>query len=700
MLRFSYDGTGDSSGTLEDPERVRAWEDSVVRAVGVLREAGVDRVGAVGMRLGAALLTRAAASLVRPLDALVLWDPCVSGREFVRYQRALMGTLPGEPAADETGFDTPGYFFPTSLADELGQVSIAAPSDPGPPTLVLTRPEGSNRRLERALAGGRVEWATALGQEVLLDVPPLSAEVPRRTIGEITGWLSGRLEGPEGPVVVPATSAPPSATVGVDARGRAIREHALRLGDLGLFAIATEPEGGGRGPWMVFLNVATEHHIGPGRQWVELARAWAGHGLRSLRVDFSGVGDSPVRPGQVANVTYAPEWLDDLSVISATVAPRDPSDTAWIGLCSGGYGALEAALMVGARGAYVLNPSLSSTSMNKSSAQADPRRRAFRPYPVPLARLSVKHGRTAATLWRAWQQVAVGQAPLAVPASLVRAGIDVLLVCGPDDARPLRDSWYWRSRGEPRLRRTGRFELAVVPSLDHVLLFGQGRRAAVRILTEHVVGRYGDRAPAVDSPPAVDLPPAVPITVPGPTAATGGTTRDAEGDERRPSAPAASDRRWHEDVGLVPAIGQEGKALFEDVPRQPGPSVPEGVPHRVLDRPPVVPPVVGQRPVGRRRPGLLRPCLPDGAQCLQPVGGIDAGVVAGVLPDEGETLVEEAPFGVAGHVDGHQPVLGAGVPDGEPAGLVEHVAPDCRPADVGPIAFEQQLEAASGDVQV
>jgi alpha-beta hydrolase superfamily lysophospholipase len=537
VLRFSYDGTGDSAGTLEDPDRVKAWVASIAEAVAVVRGLDVGRVAAVGMRLGATLLTKAAAALVDPLDALVLWDPCANGREYSRYQQALMGTLPGDPVSDDSGFDTPGFFFPSSLVDDLGTLDIVPPRDAATPVLVLTRPDRPSRRLKRALAGLPVDWSEAQGQELLLDVPPLSSEVPWSTIREVTGWVRGRVDGPATRVEAPSAT---SATVAVGTDGRPVGERAVRLGELGLFAIITEPAGGGRGPWMTFLNVATEHHIGPGRQWVELAREWARHGLRSVRVDFSGVGDSPVRPGQAEHVTYAPEWLDDMQVIAAGVSPGDPSDTAWIGLCSGGYGALEAALAVGGRGAFVLNPSLSSPSMNKASAQADPRRKAFRPYPVHLVRLSVHHGRTAALIWRTYQQFAVWLAPLSVPARAVRAGIDVLLVCGPDDAGPLRDSRFWRYVGEPRLRRTGRFELAVVPSLDHVLLFSRGRRTAVSILTDHVVRRYGRRAVDGELPPApAARPPALPSAISGTAEDRWVTEPGASSDDSRPSAPAA-----------------------------------------------------------------------------------------------------------------------------------------------------------------
>jgi hypothetical protein len=158
-------------------------------------------------------------------------------------------------------------------------------------------------------------------------------------------------------------------------------------------------------------------------------------------------------------------------------------------------------MAVRARGAYVFNPALSSESMNKSTEQADPRRRAFRPLPVPLARLARNHGRTAWWIWRTYRQFAVGQAPMAVLASAVRSGLDVLVICGEADVGPLREVLFWRFLGERRLRRTGRFELAVVPDMDHVLLYGDGRQLGSRRLTEHVLARFSSTSRLAENGP-------------------------------------------------------------------------------------------------------------------------------------------------------------------------------------------------------
>ena len=492
VLRFSYDGTGDSAGSLGDPDRVEAWISSITHAVGYLRQVGVGPVAAVGMRLGATLLTRATPTIDPPLAAVVLWDPCASGREFLRHQQLLLTTLPGQPSTDTSGVDTPGYYIDASLADELRGLTIGPVEPPDTRTLVLARPgRPAPERLRAALAVVAAEEVDAVGQGQLLDVAPLDAVVPWQSIKQISEWLTGAVPGQPATVAAPE---PASAVVGTDLDGAPVRERAVRLGGIGLFGITTEPDRGAHGPWMLFINVATEYHIGPGRAWVDLARAWARSGIRSVRFDLSGAGDSPVHPGQAEEITYAREWLDDLPAVAAGISPSDPSDTVFIGLCSGGYGAFEAGLAVGSRGAMAINPGLTAPHMSKLTELWDPRRRAVRTMPKPLARLAVDHGRVASWIWKHYKQVAVWHAPMSVPAAAVRAGMDVLLVCGQDEAEPFRDVWYWRSMEEPRLRDTGRFDFTVIPAMDHVLLFSEGRESAMRALTDHVLERYGPDA--------------------------------------------------------------------------------------------------------------------------------------------------------------------------------------------------------------
>jgi pimeloyl-ACP methyl ester carboxylesterase len=83
VLRFDYFGTGDSAGEGSEG-RPDIWIDNVVEAAAELREIAQARsVSIVGMRLGATLALKACASALK-VRSLVLWDPVVSGREYIR----------------------------------------------------------------------------------------------------------------------------------------------------------------------------------------------------------------------------------------------------------------------------------------------------------------------------------------------------------------------------------------------------------------------------------------------------------------------------------------------------------------------------------------------------------------------------------------------------------------------------------------
>ena len=101
---------------------------------------------------------------------------------------------------------------------------------------------------------------------------------------------------------------------------------------------------------MIFVNNGFGSHVGPSRLWVVLARRWAAAGLRCVRLDLSGIGDSPSREGLPEHVVYAPAAFDDLFDAVRFLCPDDPTNVVFVGLCSGGYQALEAAVAQRARG--------------------------------------------------------------------------------------------------------------------------------------------------------------------------------------------------------------------------------------------------------------------------------------------------------------------------------------------------------------
>ena len=140
-LRFDYTGIGDSSGDLA-VARVDVWCNDVARAIdALLGRSGARVVHIVGLRLGAALaaaaLARAGARAALSVKSLCLWDPLVTGEDFLRVASPLgerflhdpwrftRGTLRRRSAKQGSVGDTLlGYTFPKALRRSLEQLDL------------------------------------------------------------------------------------------------------------------------------------------------------------------------------------------------------------------------------------------------------------------------------------------------------------------------------------------------------------------------------------------------------------------------------------------------------------------------------------------------------------------------------------------------------------------------------------------------
>ena len=351
-LRFDYDGTGDSAGTDHDPGRLMAWLRSVHDAIDELRRTtGVARVYLFGIRLGAALAALAAADR-DDVAGFVAVVPVVSGRQWLREIDALqiamrVGDPPPGVKVESGVHESAGFVITPETRSAISQVDLLALSKP-PATdvLLITRADlAPNPRWPdrlRAL-GSTVDQRLLAGYtEMMLD--PHEAVVPAAMVDAVAGWLdahaSQREAAPQAARSAPALSKPVLVGPGV------VESYAYLDESRGLFGIISSPAGGERPEQAVLLlNSGANHRIGPGRLYVHLARRWAARGYVVLRVDHRGIGDSAPRTGEAENVVYPPSATRDVD--DAVKFLRDAfgaTSFSAIGLCSGAYHALKAAV--------------------------------------------------------------------------------------------------------------------------------------------------------------------------------------------------------------------------------------------------------------------------------------------------------------------------------------------------------------------
>ena len=322
-LRFDHDGAGDSAGDDRDPDRLAAWVKGVHAAIAAL---GVERVCLVGVRLGALVAAIAAAERT-DVEAFVAIAPVVSGRAYLRELKMVQG----DDADAALGF----VLTPDTRA-AIAKVHLAKLPRP-PRTLVLDRDD-----LPGAAELADADVRTVPGYvEMMLD--PHRAVVPAAILAATRDWLAP-LAAPGGEIA--------------HVRSESATERAVTVGS-GAFGILAGPPGSSRtGRAILFLNAGAVHRVGPNRLWTTLARRWAARGHVTLRLDFTGIGDAPPRPGADENVVYSPHALADVAAAVAFLrALPGVTEVRALGLCSGAYHAFRAvAAGHPLAGVVVINP--------------------------------------------------------------------------------------------------------------------------------------------------------------------------------------------------------------------------------------------------------------------------------------------------------------------------------------------------------
>lgn len=545
-LRIDYHGTGDAAGSDLDADGVAAWERSVAAAVDELRaRSGHRRVALFGLRLGAALATRVAAGR-GDVDDLVLWAPVVTGRAYLRELRAFArlhaGAILDAGAAElpPGAFEVGGFVIGEDVQRGLESIDLAALQQ-APAGRVLVVPRGGidvETPLVARLTGlgSAAELRRIAGYaEAMLE--PHNAVAPAAVIEGAIAWLLDARAIPANAAATdagqPATSsacsvldlpAPAEATrLDGGARSAAawIRERPLSFGTHApISGVLTEPrlEGSAapRRTGIVLINGGAVHRVGPNRMHVTLARAWAALGYRVLRIDLTGLGDTPVRPGAEENRTYSAFSVPDVQAAMAELRAHGAEQCVIAGLCSGAHASFHTALLTpDVAGAIMINPIVF--------------------YWDPSMALDVSAWRTARDThqykqsvrrWQSWSRLLRGQVRLEViarfvvarGAQIVRARAAALArLVRPrpanerDEARDLAriaaqgtDTLLVFSEGEPgldqlllhhgraveRLRRKPGFRLQVLDRADHIFSTLEARRRLAALLTSHLLERH------------------------------------------------------------------------------------------------------------------------------------------------------------------------------------------------------------------
>jgi uncharacterized protein len=203
-LRFDYFATGDSDGDAEMGD-LDAWQYDIQSAIKELKDTTeVARVSLVGLRLGATLAAKVAVRMGEEVTSLVLWDPVVSGVEYLtEIQRAARTgwwqprSAMARPEHQGQAHEIMGFPLTESVAAALERIDLAAlaPALPLRTLVVASQPLGSHANFQRSLDQRQVQLAIEH-----IDSPPgwiewpvdhpLSGTVPVKVLQRIVEWLA------------------------------------------------------------------------------------------------------------------------------------------------------------------------------------------------------------------------------------------------------------------------------------------------------------------------------------------------------------------------------------------------------------------------------------------------------------------------------------------------------------------------------
>jgi esterase/lipase len=486
VLRFQYEGTGASSGSGLEPDLLERWLSSVQAGIAELRSRGVERPAIVGLRLGAALAC-AATGGAEDIGPIVLWSPVTSGARYRRELRALSATNV-RTATDDGSLNAVGHVVPRELSEAMRNWSpLAALTRHNEVLVIDSLGLDVSATVEEIRSGGaRARVIQIAGAVEFLQTDAERAIVPEDVLTAIVRWLRER---PTAPPWLPSLSSADDRWRVFDGGSGKVREEFVRIGPTGLHAVITESVGRPARHGVVFLNNGVATADGPARAWVGFARALAAEGgVSCLRLDFSGLGNSPdlksrrsgrARRDDPTPRTSAREVLD----ADRFLRERGVDDVTVVGLCSGAQTAVRTVAYTGSVERVV---AINAPLTLFADIGVGPRRRiAWRYAAVVADKAPIRQVLQSLSerLWSVLNRLGLFPDPYTYLRRADARGSRVTLVYAADDDG-LVDL---RARAGGRLGRlveSGGLSMEVIENMDHSLFNVESRTIALDLLRQ------------------------------------------------------------------------------------------------------------------------------------------------------------------------------------------------------------------------
>lgn len=501
-LRFDFHGTVDSLGSEKDPDRLARWTADLHRAIDWLRlHAAVDEVALIGLRFGALVAADVAAARA-DVTMLALLAPPASGKAHMREQAALSRIIAIATDDEPSGITVAGFHFTEDTAAAIRRLDwpdAAAIAD----TLIVAPKDAAKAVRARFPAAETMPFT---GYERMI-CDPTASEAPFAAIDRLVAWACRNL-----PAAAAAVAPRPSQPLVAGS----FSEQGITFGPDGMLAGILCLPRARTGQAVILVNGGGLPHGGWVRMTVTMARALAGRGIASLRMDFSGIADSRAACEKLTPFYYDEANRGELVAAVDCLQRCGFTTFAVSGLCSGAHHAFHAAQMDHRIAALVLvnlqcfvwgprhklladawmktQPANIASQMREADEELSP---AARQLALCKQRLLSLARRLAKPAFLALQRMAGRWAPGGAPGggnsvaagfrALSRRGTRILLVYGEGDPALDELALYMGAEGREATALAG-VEKRIIRDADHAMR-QQAARAELLALHQDFLGR-------------------------------------------------------------------------------------------------------------------------------------------------------------------------------------------------------------------
>lgn len=346
-MRFDYPGTGDSCNIeqlgVAPIEHWSAWQKSVLNAADwLLLATGASRLVLCGLRVGATIATFAAEHR-DDVVGLILMAPVLRGQSYM-VQLRMEAKLRGYSRATFAGgLNLQELQFSAATLDYFKRADLRQARLPADCKIAVFSQTASTLLNECIQAwsfqNAEVTCFSFDEMEPMLQHNLLISVIPAN-FSSVLEWLRVRL--PAQPIIPLKT---PVASAVLSRPGWI--ETPLQFGnDQALFGMLCQPDSCSSKAAVIICNTGRDPHYGFARFAVELSRRLALEGFASLRIDFSGLGDSIGPAGQenILSPMFDTNRANDISAAVDVLQQLGYSRFVLQGLCAGAFHAFQGAL--------------------------------------------------------------------------------------------------------------------------------------------------------------------------------------------------------------------------------------------------------------------------------------------------------------------------------------------------------------------